>query len=66
MKGICLTMPVLFALMTIADAQGKPHQTSEGQTIKVMTYNLKFASPSFKPAWAVRRQWQVDLIEGKF
>ena len=31
--------------------------------LKVMTYNLKFASPTFKPAWSVRREWQVDLIK---
>ncbi len=35
---------------------------SRAQTIKMMTYNLKFASPTFKPAWSVRRHWQVDLI----
>ena len=38
------------------------NQESERQTIKMMTYNLKFASPTFKPAWSVRRHWQVDLI----
>jgi endonuclease/exonuclease/phosphatase family metal-dependent hydrolase len=27
-----------------------------------MTYNLKFASPTFEPAWEVRKEWQVDLI----
>jgi len=31
-------------------------------TIKLMTYNLKFASPTFDPPWNVRREWQVDLI----
>ncbi|MCU0474416.1 MAG: endonuclease/exonuclease/phosphatase family protein [Bacteroidales bacterium] len=29
----------------------------------MMTYNLKFASPSFKPSWEVRREWQVDMIK---
>ncbi len=34
-----------------------------GVTLKMMTYNLKFASPSFKPSWEVRREWQVDMIK---
>jgi endonuclease/exonuclease/phosphatase family metal-dependent hydrolase len=38
-----------------ADAQVVP--------LKIMTYNLKFASPTFEPPWEVRRQWQVDLIQ---
>jgi len=33
-----------------------------GQTIKIMTYNLKFADPNFKPPWDIRREMQVDLI----
>ena len=37
-------------------------QREEKQTIKMMTYNLKFACPDFKPAWSVRRDWQVDMI----
>ena len=35
---------------------------SERPTIKVMTYNLKFASKTYEPSWSVRRDWQVDLI----
>lgn len=27
-----------------------------------MTYNLKFASPDYKPSWEVRREMQVELI----
>ncbi len=38
------------------------NQEPENKTIKMMTYNLKFADPGFKPAWSVRRDWQVDLI----
>jgi endonuclease/exonuclease/phosphatase family metal-dependent hydrolase len=32
------------------------------RTIKLMTYNLKFASPNFEPSWEVRREMQVDMI----
>ena len=31
------------------------------KTIKLMTYNLKFASPTFEPSWEVRRDMQVEL-----
>ncbi len=34
----------------------------QGQDLKLMTYNLKFASPTFEPSWEVRRVMQVDLI----
>lgn len=54
---ICLAAFVLLASSTVVQAQdGQEHR------IKVMSYNLKFASPTFKPAWSVRRDWQVDLI----
>ena len=36
--------------------------TMEGRKIKMMTYNLKFASPKFEPSWEVRREMQLDLI----
>ena len=32
------------------------------KTIKLMTYNLKYASPTFEPPWEVRRDMQVALI----
>ncbi len=31
-------------------------------SLKIMTYNLKFADPNFKPVWEIRRDMQVDLI----
>ncbi len=34
-----------------------------GITLKLMTYNIKFASPGFKPSWEVRRDMQIDLIK---
>jgi endonuclease/exonuclease/phosphatase family metal-dependent hydrolase len=33
-----------------------------GQSLKLMTYNLKFASPTFEPSWEVRRDMQIDMI----
>ena len=35
---------------------------AQNEVITVMTYNIKFASPTFEPAWDVRKEWQVDLI----
>lgn len=35
---------------------------AQDSTLRIMTYNLKFASPTFEPPWEVRREWQVDLI----
>jgi endonuclease/exonuclease/phosphatase family metal-dependent hydrolase len=34
----------------------------KGTLIKMMTYNLKFASPTYEPAWEVRKDMQLDLI----
>lgn len=34
----------------------------ESSTLRLMTYNLKFASPTYEPSWEVRREMQVDLI----
>ena len=39
---------------------GQPKNS--GKTLKLMTYNLKFASPDFKPTWNERREMQVELI----
>ncbi len=63
MKVVYMMIIVLFTLCTIVNAQGDKDKEPERPTIKVMTYNLKFASPTFKPAWSVRRDWQVDLIK---
>lgn len=37
-------------------------KSDTGKTLKLMTYNLKFASPDYKPSWEVRREMQVELI----
>ncbi len=43
-------------------AQTKNAGKDRGHVLKLMTYNLKFASPSYKPSWEVRREMQIDLI----
>ncbi len=54
---------VLFTISPLAKAQKDVDQKIDGKTIKVMTYNLKFASPTYKPPWEIRRNMQVDLFK---
>jgi len=53
---------VVFTLSNSVNAQRNMNQASNGKTIKVMTYNLKFADPNYKPPWEIRREMQLDLI----
>ena len=59
---ICLIFFCLFTLDTIVNAQDSNNKSEDDPTIKLMSYNLKFASPTFKPSWEVRREMQVDMI----
>ena len=60
-KLVSLTVCGLVALNTLVTAQTDKNN-EEGRTINLMTYNLKFASPTYKPSWEVRREMQVDMI----
>ena len=42
------------ALFAAGDAQGDREKETGRLAIKVMTYNLKFAGPTFKPSWSLR------------
>ncbi len=53
---------ILFAFCGTANTQENQNQKAADKKIKLMTYNLKFASPTFKPSWEVRRKMQLDLI----
>jgi endonuclease/exonuclease/phosphatase family metal-dependent hydrolase len=71
-KMICMMTMALFLIScanadtqadkTLEPAKQTINQTPGERTLKVMTYNLKYATPTFKPLWSVRRDWQVDLI----
>lgn len=50
-----------FSIQSVT-GQTEKSKNEKGVTLKLMTYNLKFASPTFKPLWEVRRDMQVDLI----
>ena len=58
--GICCLTLVLNILSAAQETKGKP---PESWKLRVMTYNLKFADPEFKPPWSVRRDMQVELIK---
>ena len=61
-RMICLIVFCLLAISTIVNAQEDRNQDTDGKTIKLMSYNLKFASPTFEPSWEVRREMQVNMI----
>ncbi|MFY0653475.1 MAG: endonuclease/exonuclease/phosphatase family protein [Cyclobacteriaceae bacterium] len=55
--GLSIFVSLVFCCSVFAQ------QTQPGErTLKLMTYNLKFASPTFKPSWEERREMQIDLI----
>ncbi len=53
---------IWFSFGAIANAQKDRSKIDDGMTIQLMSYNLKFASPTFEPSWEVRREMQIDLI----
>lgn len=63
----CISSFILIILFIICFShqgfgQTENSKSSSGKTLKMMTYNLKFASPDYKPSWEVRREMQVELI----
>jgi len=59
-----LYMYLLFSVFSLhyAVGQNESGKKNSDKTLKMMTYNLKFASPDFKPSWDERREMQVELI----
>ena len=60
--SICLLTIVLFAFACNAFSQKPLSVSIEKQVLKLMTYNLKFASSTYQPSWEIRRVMQVDMI----
>ncbi|MDA3823876.1 MAG: endonuclease/exonuclease/phosphatase family protein [Bacteroidales bacterium] len=54
-----LAIVIVFAPSVFGQMENKE---GEGTQLKLMTYNLKFASPTYKPSWEIRKDMQVDLI----
>jgi len=59
--GIALFICVVFLCQPVI-CQNAIARGGSGKTLKLMTYNLKFASPDYKPSWEIRREMQVELI----
>ena len=59
-----VSLILFFSVCLIQFVVGQPDKTNtdSGKTLKLMTYNLKFASPDYKPSWDIRREMQVELI----
>ena len=60
-KQVRLVLVCLSILGTNVFAQSKSKK-QEGKSISMMTYNLKFASTTYKPLWEDRREMQVEMI----
>ena len=62
--GSIVALAVLGLSLLAANGQGEAEQKGggDGNILTLMTYNLKFASPTFQPSWEVRREMQVDII----
>ncbi len=58
--GLLVAIHILFGIKLIA--QSSKIQKSDNTKLKLMTYNLKFASPTYKPSWEIRRDMQIDMI----
>ncbi len=61
-SAVSLTLFLTICLTYLSSAQPEIIKNDSGKTLKMMTYNLKFASPDYKPSWEVRREMQVEMI----
>lgn len=59
---VTLFVYCLFFFTHTSAGQPEISKSRSGKTLKMMTYNLKFASPDYKPSWEMRREMQVELI----
>ncbi len=62
MKKVTWITLILLAVPLLCSYGQSGVSGNEGTVLRIMTYNLKFASPTFEPSWEVRRDMQVDLI----
>jgi endonuclease/exonuclease/phosphatase family metal-dependent hydrolase len=59
-----LSLFLLFSVLNLQLVVGQTENSknASGKILKLMTYNLKFASPDYQPSWEIRREMQIDLI----
>jgi len=60
-----LSMLILYSICLSHQVLGQTSisKNDPAQTLKLMTYNIKFASPDFKPSWQERREMLINLIQ---
>ena len=51
-----------FFLNQLVVGQTDMSKNEQRVSLKLMTYNLKFASPTFEPSWQERREMLIDMI----
>lgn len=61
-KGNQLLLALLLLAAIKSVGQSKEKKATQERAITLMTYNLKFASRTYKPLWKDRRDMQVDMI----
>lgn len=64
-NGLVFSVLNIFLLILISQmvaGQTDKSKNEQAVTLNVMTHNLKFASPTFKPIWKITRDMQIDLI----
>lgn len=57
-----LAVILLMGIFSTSSTAQDGSKTEQSTILKLMTYNLKFASPVFEPSWEVRRDMQLDMI----
>ena len=65
-KNYTVLNMIIFSLIFLNHSvlgQNNKSKNKNTKTLKLMTYNLKFASPTFEPLWEVRREMQIDMIK---
>jgi len=62
MNRVKVLVLVLLITGSAVTAQTKDIKIDDSSILELMSYNIKFASPTYEPSWDVRKKWQVDMI----
>jgi endonuclease/exonuclease/phosphatase family metal-dependent hydrolase len=62
LRVFCLCIAIQLTFGNTVSAQNNETNSPGKRSLKLMTYNLKFASPTYQPSWEVRRDMQIDMI----
>lgn len=53
---------LVLLILNVGNNVNAQNTNGDNSVLKLMSYNIKFDSPTFEPAWEVRKKWQVDMI----